>query len=77
MANYLVAQLNEVAAQKCPCGFARRAFADSPGTAASVHLVDIHEDARTHFHKKMIEIYVVLEGADTSNSTANSSRSNH
>ena len=62
MANYLVAQLDEVAPQKCPCGFARRAFASSPGMAASVHQVDIHEDARAHYHKQMVEIYVVLEG---------------
>jgi len=63
MTNYLVAQLNEVPPQNCPCGFTRRAFADSPEpTAASIHLVDIREDARTHYHKKTTEIYVVLEG---------------
>ena len=33
------------------------------GTAhASVHLVEISEDARTHYHKRLTEIYVVLEG---------------
>ena len=62
MPNYLVAQLDEVPPQKCPCGFTRRAFAESPGTGASVHLVDIHDDARVHYHKKMTEIYIVLEG---------------
>jgi mannose-6-phosphate isomerase-like protein (cupin superfamily) len=62
MPSYFVAQLDEVAPQRCPCGFTRRAFADSPETAASVHLVEIHDDARTHYHKKMTEIYIVLEG---------------
>ena len=63
MTNYLVARLEEVPPQKCPCGITRRAFADSPEpTAASIHLVDIHDNARTHYHKKMTEIYVVLEG---------------
>jgi len=62
MANYLVAQLNEIPPIKCPCGLTRRAFAESPGTAASVHLVDIQEDARTHYHRQMTEIYLVLEG---------------
>ena len=62
MSNYLIAQLNELPPQRCPCGFTRRAFADSTDTAASVHLVDIQEDAQTHYHKKMTEIYLVLEG---------------
>ncbi len=29
---------------------------------ASVHQVEIKEDARAHYHKKMTEIYVILEG---------------
>lgn len=29
---------------------------------ASVHMVDISESARTHYHKNQTEIYVVLEG---------------
>ena len=31
-------------------------------TLATVHRVDIQEDARTHYHKKLTEIYVILEG---------------
>ena len=62
MSNYLIAQLNEIPSQRCPCGFTRRAFADATDTAASLHLVDIQQDAQTHYHKKMTEIYLVLEG---------------
>jgi mannose-6-phosphate isomerase-like protein (cupin superfamily) len=62
MGNYMIAQLDSVPAVKCPCGWARRAFAAAPENAASVHLVDIQKDARSHYHKKMTEIYVVLEG---------------
>jgi mannose-6-phosphate isomerase-like protein (cupin superfamily) len=62
MPNYLIAQLDEIPPTKCPCGFARRAFADSTNIAASLHLVDIQQDAQTHYHKKMTEIYLVLEG---------------
>ena len=47
---------------RCPCGFARRAFAGETGNVASVHLVDIQQDAQTHYHKRMTEIYLVLEG---------------
>ena len=62
MSNFHLAQLDEIPAQRCPCGFARRAFAGSTDHVASLHLVDIQEDARTHYHKSMTEIYLVLEG---------------
>jgi len=61
MKNFQISQLDEIPATPCPCGFAKRAFAE-PGNAASVHIVDIHSEARVHYHKKMMEIYVVLEG---------------
>ena len=57
-----IAQLDQLPAIACPCGTARRAYAQDPGNAASVHLVDIAADARAHYHKVMTEIYVVLEG---------------
>jgi len=60
--NYDVAQLDEVAPVACPCGLARRAFANSDNAVASMHLTDIHTDARVHYHKRMTEIYLVLEG---------------
>src|SRR5262245_58530125 len=62
MANYLITQLDQVAPVRCPCGFSRRAFAASPSHAASLHMVDILEDSRTHYHKTMTELYLVLEG---------------
>ena len=60
--NYLIANLNSIDAVRCPCGFARRAFATPENRTATLHLVDIEIDARTHYHKKMTEIYVILEG---------------
>ena len=60
--NFLVAQLDEVNPVPCPCGQARRAFDVPENTTATIHLVDIAEDSRTHYHKKMTEIYLVLEG---------------
>jgi mannose-6-phosphate isomerase-like protein (cupin superfamily) len=62
MANYLISQLDQISPQRCPCGFTQRAFAGSAGNVASLHVVDIQEDSRTHYHKKMTEIYLVLEG---------------
>ncbi len=60
--NYEVAQLDTIDPARCPCGWSRRAFADPAESNASVHLVEILADARTHYHKKLTEIYVVLEG---------------
>ena len=61
MTNFQIAQLDDLSPARCPCGFARRAFAE-PGNAASMHVVDIEADSRAHYHKRMTEIYLVLEG---------------
>ncbi len=59
---YRVASLSEIPPVECPCGQTRRAFAESTEGPASIHLVDIRSDARTHYHKKLTEIYLILEG---------------
>jgi len=61
-ANFAVAQLDTIDPQRCPCGWSRRAFAEVAGAPASVHVVEILEDSRVHYHKEMTEIYVILEG---------------
>ena len=60
--NYLLTDLSQIPPVDCPCGQARRAFAVPENTAASVHLVDIQADARTHYHTRLTEIYLILEG---------------
>jgi quercetin dioxygenase-like cupin family protein len=60
--NYEAVQLDTLNPTRCPCGWSRRAFADAANSQASVHLVEILEDARTHYHKTLTETYVVLEG---------------
>ena len=60
--NFMISQLDEVPPVRCPCGFASRSFATPDNPLATVHLVDIQLDARTHYHKTMTEIYTVLEG---------------
>lgn len=62
MSNFMMAQIDDIEQVKCPCGFARRAFAEPENSTATVHQVDIHEDAQTHYHKKLTEIYIILEG---------------
>jgi mannose-6-phosphate isomerase-like protein (cupin superfamily) len=59
---YAIQKLSEIPPQPCPCGTTRRGFVSEADAPASVHLVEIRADAQTHYHKKMTEIYVVLEG---------------
>ncbi len=60
--NYMIAQMDEIEAVKCPCGMSRRAFATPENSVATMHMVDITLDAKTHYHKKLTEIYLILEG---------------
>jgi mannose-6-phosphate isomerase-like protein (cupin superfamily) len=52
----------ELPGAECPCGETRRAFVDDTDGVASLHIVDISADARTHYHKRLTEIYYILEG---------------
>lgn len=56
-----VLDLAEVQPIRCPCGWAKRAFGDVPGAPASLHRVEIAEDARAHYHREHAETYYVLE----------------
>jgi mannose-6-phosphate isomerase-like protein (cupin superfamily) len=62
MANYEITHFDEIEAVKCPCGFAKRAFALPDNATATMHVVEIQEDAKVHYHKEHTEIYLVLEG---------------
>ena len=62
MANYEVAQLDQIRAVRCPCGMTRRAFVGGGNAVASLHVVDIGADSRAHYHKRITELYYVLEG---------------
>lgn len=62
MANYQISRVAEIEPVECPCGNARRAFLNDPDRVASLHVVEISTEAKTHYHKRMTEIYYVLEG---------------
>jgi mannose-6-phosphate isomerase-like protein (cupin superfamily) len=57
-----ISRLNVLEPVACPCGQTRRAFAEESSGVASLHVVDISTDARTHYHRRLTEIYYVLEG---------------
>ena len=62
MANYMIARFDNIDGVKCPCGISRRAFVSPDNTVATMHIVDIEQDAKVHYHKKLTEVYLVLEG---------------
>jgi mannose-6-phosphate isomerase-like protein (cupin superfamily) len=59
---FVITQIDEVRAVPCPCGDSRRAFVSPDNPVATLHLVDISKDAKVHYHKRLTEIYLVLEG---------------
>jgi mannose-6-phosphate isomerase-like protein (cupin superfamily) len=63
MANYIIARFDEIDAIRCPCGFSRRAFVAPDNSTATMHIVDIQQDSKVHYHKKLTEVYLVLEGS--------------
>lgn len=44
----------------CPCGTARRAFADVADFPGTIHVTEISEDARLHYHRRLTETYYFL-----------------
>lgn len=57
-----VVHLDDLEPVQCPCGTTRRAFVDTADSPASLHRVVIDKEAKTHYHKKLTEIYYILEG---------------
>ncbi len=62
MPNYVVAQMDDIPAVGCPCGQTRRAFVTPENPVATLHMVDISADSKAHYHKRLTEIYLILEG---------------
>jgi len=62
MANFMIENFDEVEPTRCPCGWSKRAFATPDNQTATMHVVKIEEDSKVHYHRKMTEIYFVLEG---------------
>jgi mannose-6-phosphate isomerase-like protein (cupin superfamily) len=58
---YRVVDFDEIPGVPCPCGTARRAFADVQEFPATVHVTSITFDAKLHYHKRLTETYYFLE----------------
>jgi len=61
---YHVADFSQISGTSCPCGVARRAFAEVDEFPATLHLTEISVEARTHYHKRLTETYYILECAE-------------
>ncbi len=58
-----IVDFSQVEGVACPCGEARRAFADVADAPGTIHVTEISADARLHYHKRLLETYFFLECA--------------
>jgi quercetin dioxygenase-like cupin family protein len=58
---YELADFSQMVGVPCPCGTARRAFADVADFPGTVHVTEISADAKLHYHKSLTETYFFLE----------------
>lgn len=61
---YAIADFAQIDGVPCPCGTARRAFAGVPQFPGTLHVTEIAEDAKLHYHKTLTETYYILECSD-------------
>src|SRR3954468_20306600 len=58
---YEMVDFAHISGVPCPCGTARRAFADVVDFPGTVHRTEISENARLHYHKRLTETYYFLQ----------------
>jgi len=58
---YEIVDFAELPGVPCPCGTARRAFAEAADFPATVHMTEISADAQLHYHNRLTETYFFLE----------------
>lgn len=61
---YEIADFSKIEGVPCPCGTARRGFAEIEDFPGTVHVTEISTDAQTHYHKTLTETYYFLECDD-------------
>ena len=63
-ARYHLADFSKIEGVPCPCGIARRAFANVDAFPGTLHVTEIQEDADLHYHKRLTETYYFLDCKD-------------
>lgn len=61
MIPYELIDFQQIAGVPCPCGLARRGFADVADFPATIHVTEISTNAKLHYHKSLTETYYFLE----------------
>lgn len=59
---YEKARFDAISPVQCPCGESRRVFADGEDRTVSLHEVRIAKTSQSHYHKRLTEVYHILEG---------------
>ena len=59
--DYEIVDFGQLPATPCPCGQARRAFADADDFPGTIHVTEISVDAKRHYHRRLTELYYILE----------------
>ena len=62
--SYELVDFAKLPGMPCPCGTARRAFANVPDFPGTIHRTEISADAQLHYHKRLTETYYILDCAD-------------
>lgn len=58
---YQIVHFDDISPVRCPCGQARRAFADAEESPGTVHRTEITAEARPHYHGRLTETYFILD----------------
>lgn len=58
---YRVVHFDDLPGIPCPCGTARRAFTDLEDYPATLHRTQIDGEAAAHYHRRLTELYYILE----------------
>lgn len=60
-AGYEIVDFAQLPGVSCPCGTARRAFAEIADFPGTIHVTEIRADAALHYHRRLTEVYYFLE----------------
>ena len=58
---YHVVHFDDLPGTPCPCGIARRAFTELADYPATLHRTRIDGEAAAHYHRRLTELYYILE----------------
>ena len=58
---YQIVDFDQIPGVACPCGTARRAFAEVADFPGTVHRTEISVNAKPHFHRRLTETYYFLQ----------------